>query len=110
MPVFFCCQFLHAGLARLAQTATPTPASPSRLTIPAAAHRPPKLGTYREYDPGPDRGIYLFDHPCGRARIRMAMAWKQQICPRAMRVHWRWLLVRPVRRGAGRSIFEPFVR
>jgi STE24 endopeptidase len=35
-----------------------------------------KLGTYRKLDPTPLEEIFFFDHPSGRARIRMAMDWK----------------------------------
>jgi STE24 endopeptidase len=35
-----------------------------------------KLADYRKLDPGPLEEILWFDHPSGRARIRMAMQWK----------------------------------
>jgi STE24 endopeptidase len=35
-----------------------------------------KLGTYRKLNPGPIEEMIFFDHPSGRARIRMAMDWK----------------------------------
>lgn len=35
-----------------------------------------KLGQYRKLDPGPLEEFVFFDHPSGRARIRMAMDWK----------------------------------
>jgi STE24 endopeptidase len=35
-----------------------------------------KLGTYRKLDPTPLEEFIFFDHPSGRARIRMAMDWK----------------------------------
>jgi STE24 endopeptidase len=35
-----------------------------------------KLADYRKLDPGPLEELLLFDHPSGRARIRMAMEWK----------------------------------
>ncbi len=35
-----------------------------------------KLGTYRKLNPGPLEEMIFFDHPSGRARIRMAMDWK----------------------------------
>ena len=35
-----------------------------------------KLGTYRKLDPSPIEEFIFFDHPSGRARIRMAMDWK----------------------------------
>ncbi len=35
-----------------------------------------KLGKYRKMSPGPLEEIIFFDHPSGRARIRMAMDWK----------------------------------
>ena len=35
-----------------------------------------KLGEYRKMDPGPIEEILFYDHPSGRARIRMAMDWK----------------------------------
>jgi STE24 endopeptidase len=35
-----------------------------------------KLGAYRKLDPGPIEEFIFFDHPSGRARIRMAMEWK----------------------------------
>jgi STE24 endopeptidase len=35
-----------------------------------------KLGEYRKLDPGPVEEFIFFDHPSGRARIRMAMEWK----------------------------------
>ncbi|MBS0657406.1 MAG: M48 family metallopeptidase [Verrucomicrobia bacterium] len=37
-----------------------------------------KLGDYRKLDPGPWEEIFFFDHPSGRARIRMAMDWKAE--------------------------------
>ena len=35
-----------------------------------------KLGAYRKLDPSPLEEFIFFDHPSGRARIRMAMDWK----------------------------------
>lgn len=35
-----------------------------------------KLGAYRKLNPGPIEEVIFFDHPSGRARIRMAMDWK----------------------------------
>lgn len=35
-----------------------------------------KLGAYRKLNPGPIEEIIFYDHPSGRARIRMAMDWK----------------------------------
>ena len=35
-----------------------------------------KLGAYRKLDPAPLEEFIFFDHPSGRARIRMAMDWK----------------------------------
>jgi STE24 endopeptidase len=35
-----------------------------------------KLGTYRKLNPAPLEEFIFFDHPSGRARIRMAMDWK----------------------------------
>ena len=40
-----------------------------------------KLGEYRKLDPGPWEEIIFFDHPSGRARIRMAMDWKAANLP-----------------------------
>ncbi len=40
-----------------------------------------KLGTYRKLDPGPLEEMIFFDHPSGRARIRMAMDWKAAKLP-----------------------------
>ena len=40
-----------------------------------------KLGTYRKLDPGPLEEMVFFDHPSGRARIRMAMDWKAANLP-----------------------------
>ncbi len=40
-----------------------------------------KLGTYRKLDPGPLEEWVFFDHPSGRARIRMAMEWKAAHLP-----------------------------
>jgi STE24 endopeptidase len=37
-----------------------------------------KLSEYRKLDPGPLEEWIFFDHPSGRARIRMAMAWKTE--------------------------------
>ncbi|CAN5213381.1 M48 family metallopeptidase [soil metagenome] len=42
----------------------------------AAAQVSLKLGAYRKLDPGPVEEFIFFDHPSGRARIRMAMDWK----------------------------------
>jgi STE24 endopeptidase len=35
-----------------------------------------KLGSYRKLNPAPLEEFIFFDHPSGRARIRMAMDWK----------------------------------
>ena len=40
-----------------------------------------KLGTYRKLDPTPLEEFIFFDHPSGRARIRMAMDWKAADLP-----------------------------
>jgi STE24 endopeptidase len=40
-----------------------------------------KLGAYRKLDPGPLEEFVFFDHPSGRARIRMAMDWKAARLP-----------------------------
>jgi STE24 endopeptidase len=40
-----------------------------------------KLGQYRKLDPGPIEEFIFFDHPSGRARIRMAMDWKAARLP-----------------------------
>ena len=40
-----------------------------------------KLGTYRKLDPSPMEEFIFFDHPSGRARIRMAMDWKAANLP-----------------------------
>ncbi len=40
-----------------------------------------KLGSYRKLDPGPVEEFIFFDHPSGRARIRMAMDWKAAHLP-----------------------------
>ncbi len=40
-----------------------------------------KLGIYRKLDPGPLEEFIFFDHPSGRARIRMAMDWKAAHLP-----------------------------
>ena len=40
-----------------------------------------KLGAYRKLDPGPLEEFIFFDHPSGRARIRMAMDWKAANLP-----------------------------
>jgi len=40
-----------------------------------------KLGSYRKLDPGPLEEFIFFDHPSGRARIRMAMDWKAANLP-----------------------------
>lgn len=40
-----------------------------------------KLGQYRKMDPGPVEEFLFFDHPSGRARIRMAMDWKAAHLP-----------------------------
>lgn len=40
-----------------------------------------KLGQYRKLDPGPVEEFIFFDHPSGRARIRMAMDWKAAHLP-----------------------------
>jgi STE24 endopeptidase len=40
-----------------------------------------KLGTYRKLDPAPMEEFIFFDHPSGRARIRMAMDWKAAHLP-----------------------------
>jgi STE24 endopeptidase len=40
-----------------------------------------KLGVYRKLDPRPLEEFIFFDHPSGRARIRMAMDWKAANLP-----------------------------
>lgn len=40
-----------------------------------------KLGSYRKLNPGPLEEFIFFDHPSGRARIRMAMDWKAAQVP-----------------------------
>ncbi len=40
-----------------------------------------KLGTYRKLNPGLVEEFIFFDHPSGRARIRMAMDWKAANLP-----------------------------
>ena len=40
-----------------------------------------KLGAYRKLDPTPIEEFIFFDHPSGRARIRMAMEWKAANLP-----------------------------
>ena len=40
-----------------------------------------KLGTYRKLNPTPMEELIFFDHPSGRARIRMAMDWKAARLP-----------------------------
>ena len=40
-----------------------------------------KLGEYRKLDPSPLEEFLFFDHPSGRARIRMAMDWKAANLP-----------------------------
>jgi STE24 endopeptidase len=40
-----------------------------------------KLGAYRKLDPTPIEEFIFFDHPSGRARIRMAMDWKAARLP-----------------------------
>jgi STE24 endopeptidase len=47
----------------------------------AAAKVALKLGTYRKLDPSPMEEFIFFDHPSGRARIRMAMDWKAAHLP-----------------------------
>ena len=40
-----------------------------------------KLGAYRKLNPGPLEEFIFYDHPSGRARIRMAMDWKAPNLP-----------------------------
>ena len=40
-----------------------------------------QLGVYRKLDPSPLEEFIFFDHPSGRARIRMAMDWKAANLP-----------------------------
>ena len=40
-----------------------------------------KLGAYRKLDPSPVEEFIFYDHPSGRARIRMAMDWKAANLP-----------------------------
>jgi len=42
-----------------------------------------KLGSYRKLNPAPLEEFIFFDHPSGRARIRMAMDWKAANLPAA---------------------------
>ena len=47
-----------------------------------------KLGTYRKLNPTLLEEFIFFDHPSGRARIRMAMDWeKAWICWLGKRLH-----------------------
>lgn len=45
-----------------------------------------KLGAYRKLDPTPLEEFIFFDHPSGRARIRMAMDWKAANLPAGERL------------------------
>lgn len=45
-----------------------------------------KLGVYRKLDPTPLEEFTFFDHPSGRARIRMAMDWKAANLPAGERL------------------------
>ncbi|HZS16330.1 MAG TPA: M48 family metallopeptidase [Candidatus Udaeobacter sp.] len=45
-----------------------------------------KLGVYRKLDPTPLEEFIFFDHPSGRARIRMAMDWKAANLPAGERL------------------------
>jgi STE24 endopeptidase len=40
-----------------------------------------KLAAYRKLNPGPIEEVIFYDHPSGRARIRMAMDWKSAQLP-----------------------------
>jgi STE24 endopeptidase len=40
-----------------------------------------KLGAYRKLNPGPVEEFIFYDHPSGRARIRLAMDWKAANLP-----------------------------
>ena len=40
-----------------------------------------KLGAYRKLNPTPLEEFIFYDHPSGRARIRMAMDWKAANLP-----------------------------
>jgi STE24 endopeptidase len=40
-----------------------------------------KLGAYRKLNPTPLEELMFYDHPSGRARIRMAMDWKAADLP-----------------------------
>jgi STE24 endopeptidase len=40
-----------------------------------------KLGAYRKLNPAPLEEFIFYDHPSGRARIRMAMDWKAANLP-----------------------------
>jgi STE24 endopeptidase len=40
-----------------------------------------KLGAYRKLNPTPLEEFIFYDHPSGRARIRMAMDWKAAKLP-----------------------------
>jgi STE24 endopeptidase len=42
-----------------------------------------KLGMYRKLNPTPLEEFIFYDHPSGRARIRMAMDWKAANLPAA---------------------------
>jgi STE24 endopeptidase len=45
-----------------------------------------KLGAYRKLDPTPLEEFIFFDHPSGRARIRMAMDWEAANLPTGERL------------------------
>jgi STE24 endopeptidase len=45
-----------------------------------------KLGACRKLDPSPLEDVIFFDHPSGRARIRMAMDWRAANLPAGERL------------------------
>jgi STE24 endopeptidase len=40
-----------------------------------------RLASYRKLDPGPLEEFLFYDHPSGRARVRMAMQWLKENPP-----------------------------
>jgi len=70
-------EFVTFGLCRQEQIGGDSlPGEKQHLAI--GAERP---DFYRKLNPGPVEEFIFFDHPSGRARIRMAMDWKAANLP-----------------------------
>ena len=76
--VFFVLTPINKSITRVIEAEADAFALETAREPDAAARVALKLGAYRKLDPGPLEEFVFFDHPSGRARIRMAMEWKMK--------------------------------